>query len=263
MTFEQLLMWILVISGFGVALIVGLAWGLRNYLRSRTGKIIDRAKAQKKPLVLAASSGHLAKFLKVSEVFPGMLETFQFKKRLKRNRKVFRSAKNNPAQLTPEEIEDAKARELTEDCINAVLTLNAEKVFLEDGVPLTLAVDDRAISVGIKGLGAMAYFEKLCKIENIKSVIGKLKEKPEFKAVGYYLENLASQISLINLDTIRLYFDSDYSQEDAQHQNEFYYVQGYRDGQNKEHATEKIFIYGGIAMGILGIVGGVIIAFIA
>lgn len=262
MTLEQLLMWVLMISGFGTAVLVGVAWAVRNYLRSRTGKTIDRAKAQKKPLVLAASASHLAKFLRVSEVMPGVLETAAFKKRLKKDRKVFKSAKNQPVELTEEEIADAKARELTEDCINKVLKLNTEKVFLEDGVPLTLAVGDRVISTGVKGIGAMAYFEKLCKIEGIKDLIGKLKASDEYRAVGTYLENLASQISLIDLDTIRLYFDADYSQEDEQHQNEFYYIQGHRDAQNAEHKTEKIFIYGGIAIGIVGCVMGALLAFI-
>lgn len=263
MTFNEIILLIMMICGFAAALIIGMIWGIRNFLRSKSGKVIDRAKAQKKPLVLAASSGHLAKLMKVNEVLPGLLETAPFKQRKKKQRYVFNTPKTMEVELTAEEIENETARSLTEDCVNVMLKANTEKVFLEDGVPVTLALADRVITTGVKGIGSLAYFEKLCKIEGIKDKITELSKIKKFKVIAEYLTGLAAQITIIRLDVIRAYFDADYSQEDSQHQHDFFFVQGYREAQNKEKATEKIFIYGGIAMGIVGCVMGAILAFMS
>jgi len=258
----ELVLFICTIAGLGSSVLIGLAWVVRNILRSKTGKIIDRAKAQRKPLVLAASLGHHAKLMHVTEVFPGMLETVKFGKRSGKNRKVFATPKYTEAELTKEEIQEEKSRELTQECLDSMLQLNTEKVFLEDGVPVTLALDDKVVTTGVKGIGALAFFEKLCKIDKIKDKIDGLKKSDTYKDVAEYLESLAAKVSIIKLDVLRNYFDSDWDQADAESQSEYYYVQGYRDGQKKEKGVEKMFIIGGIAIGIVGCVMGAVLAFL-
>jgi hypothetical protein len=258
----ELVLFICTIAGLGSSVLIGISWIIRNILRSKTGKVIDRAKAQHKPLVLAASLGHHAKLMRASEVFPGMLETAKFAKRTGKTRKVFATPKYTEVELTDVEIADEKSRELTQECLDGMLQLNTEKVFLEDGVPVTLALDDKVVTTGVKGIGALAFYEKLLKIDKIKDKIAELKNNSAFKDVGEYLEGLAAKISIINIEVLRNYFDSDWDQADAESQSEYYYVQGYRDGQKKEKGVEKMFIIGGIAIGIVGCVMGALLAFI-
>lgn len=258
----ELVLFICTIAGLGGSVLIGVAWAVRNLLRSKTGKVIDRAKAQRKPLVLAASLGHHARLMKVTEVFPGMLETTKFAKRAGKNRKVFATPRYTEVELSEGEIQDQASRELTQECLKNMLKLNTEKVFLEDGVPVTLALDDKVITTGVKGIGALAFYEKLLKIDKIKDKITELKESATLKEVGEYLESLASKLSIINIEVLRNYFDSDWDQADAESQSEYYYVQGYRDGQKKEKGVEKLFIIGGIAIGIVGCVMGAVLAFL-
>jgi hypothetical protein len=259
---DELIWAIISIAGLSSTVIIAVLWAVRNFLRAKTGKIIDLAKAQRKPLVLAASLGHHAKLLRTNEVFPGMLETTKFAKRAGKNRKTFSTPKYTEVELSEEEIQDQKSRELTQECLENMLKLNTEKVFLEDGVPVTLALDDKVITTGVKGIGALAFYEKLLKIDKIRDKIAELKESSTLKEVGEYLESLASKLSIINIEVLRNYFDSDWDQADAESQSEYYYVQGYRDGQKKEKGVEKLFIIGGIAMGVVGCVMGAVLAFL-
>jgi hypothetical protein len=259
---DELVWAVISIAGLSSAILIAVLWAVRNYLRTKSGKTIDAAKAQHKPLVLAASLDHHAKLLKVGSFIPGILETVKFKKRSGKNRRVFFAPKRTEVELTKEDIEDEKSRELTQECLTSILKLNTEKVFLEDGVPVTLALEDKVITTGVRGIGALAFYEKLTKIAGLKEKIIELKNNPALQEVGLYLENLASKVSLINIEVLRNYFDSDWDQSDEESQKEYHYMQGYRDGQKKEKGTEKIFIIGGIAMGIAGIIGGAVLAYL-
>ena len=128
---------------------------------------------------------------------------------------------------------------------------------------MTLAVEDKVVTTGVKGIGAMAYYEKLTKIDRVKDKIEALCKSDVFREVGEYLTSLASQVSLIDINVLRNYFDSDYDQIDEESKNEWYYLTGVRDGQKKEKQIEKWAIIGGCAIGGIGLVGGLIFAYLS
>jgi hypothetical protein len=261
---------VLALAGIASTMIICVIWLIKSLLRSKSGKIIDAVKASKKQLIIAATPGHLAHLFKVSQFVPGVLQTAKFSDRVGKKRKVFYEPEKTEVFISPSEItgsnltdeEKQRSAELTQECLNHMLRSNTEKLYLEDGVPVTLAIEDKVITTGVKGIGALAYYEKLCKISQLKGKIAALKQSQFFGEVGVYLEGLASQVSFISIDVLRNYFDSDYDQTDDEAQKELHYMMGYRDGQKKEKGIEKFFVIGGIGLAIAGIVGGAVLAYI-
>ena len=261
---------VLALAGISSALIIGILWLVTGLLRSKSGKIIDTVKRAKKQLVIAVTPGHRANLFRVSQFVPGILETAKFSQRVSKKRKAFYEPEKTEVFLSLDDLsgssltdeEKKKSLELTQECLNYMLRANTEKIFLEDGVPVTLALEDKVITAGVKGIGALAFYEKLCKITLVKEKIVALKSSQVFHEVGLYLEGLASQVTLLNIDVLRSYFDSDWDQSDDETQKELHYMMGYRDGQKKEKGVEKFFIIGGIAMGILGVVGGAVLGYV-
>jgi hypothetical protein len=262
---------ILVIAGFASAIIVGLIWFFKNMMRSKSGKKIDAAKIGHKQIVIAATPGHRANLFNVNQFLPGILETAKFKERVSKKRKVFYEPEKTEVILTENDLvgienlsaeEKLRSIELTQQCLNYMLQTNTEKLFLEEGIPLTLAIEDKTITTGVKGIGAFNHYEKLHKIVNLKDKVEVLRKSPTFQDVGIYLSNLLSQVTLINIDVLRNYFDSDWDQSDDESQKEYYYTMGLRDGKKGEKGFEKWFIFGGIGIGIAGIVGGAVLAWL-
>ena len=159
----ELIMAILVVVGFASTVIVAVLWFVKNLLRSKSGKKIDQVKSSHKQLVVAATPGHKANLFKVNQFLPGTLETAQFKNRVKNKRKVFYEPEKTSVTLSENDLvgmeklsDEDKQRSLalTQQCLNFMLQSNTDKLFLEDGVPLTLAIEDKTITTGVKGIGA-------------------------------------------------------------------------------------------------------------
>lgn len=274
MSETELALGLIAISGVAATIIIALAWAVTSALRSKSGKVLDQIKAAKgkKQLIVTATPGHTAHLFKAAQFTPGTLETAKFSERERKNRKVFYEPEKTEIKLRLEDIntdgldegEKEQALALTQECLNNMLKASTEKVFLEEGLPLTIAIEDKVITTGVKGIGALAFYEKLHKIKDLKEKISKLKEDTVFKEVGEYLQNLASQISLINIDVLRNYFDSDWDQTDDESQKEYYYTMGFRDGKssNPKGGMDKVMVYGAIAIGVAGIIGGAVLAFI-
>ncbi len=270
MTETELVLLIFAIAGFVSTIIVSVIWLVRNLMRTKSGKAIDTAKGRRQELILSATPDHRGRFVTVKQFMPGLLETAKFSQRAKKPRLVFAAPKKTAvtlekgevAQQEKEELTEA-SRQLTQECLNHMLKLNTEKVFIENGVPVTLAVEDKVVTAGVKGLGALAYYEKLCSIDRVKDKIEALKANATFKEVGEYLNGLAAQVTLIDINVLRSYFDADYDQIDEESQNEWYYLQGQRDRASKEKQIEKWAIIGGCAIGAIGLVGGLVFAYLS
>jgi hypothetical protein len=249
--------------------VVLILWFVKNYLRTKSGKTIDSTKSQHKQLVLAITPGHKADLLKTNQMIPGTLETAKFKDRASKKRKIFYEPEKTQLILDDKDLigmenlsadEKVKALALTQECLNYMLQSNTEKVFLEDSVPLTLALADKVITTGVKGLGAFNHYEKLHKIVQLKEKVALLKQSASFRDIGDYLSGLLSQVTLINIDVLRNYFDADWNQSDDESQKEYHYTCGIRDAKKPEKGLEKWIVIGGLVMGIGGMAGGIVIA---
>lgn len=273
-TFNQMQsIWaILTVSSIGAAALIGILWFVKNIMRSKSGKVIDSVKAGKKQLLLAATPSHTANLFKVFPMVPGILQTTAFKNRISKKRKVFYEAEKTKLTLEVSDLnvinslsedEQKQRLALNQECLDFILAQNTDKVYLENAVPLTLAIEDKVVTVGVKGIGAMAHIEKLYGINKIRDKINALDKVSGFKDVADYLKTLASQITIIDIDLLRNYFNADWDQSDDESQKDLYYNMGLRDGRQKEKGFEKWFVFGGIGIGIAGIVGGAVLAWLS
>jgi hypothetical protein len=274
-------MWVVVACVAIVSTIVLVIYVLvKNWLRTKEGKIIDSAKGKRSHLIVAASMGPFAKLLKASDFNPeGVLETVKFSNRWKKksvSRRIYNPPKKQntsldsiktqmglPANPTQAQLE---AAQLTRDLIQMELDLTTEKVFLEGcRVPISVAVEDKVFWSGPKGLGAEAFFAKLEKVQMLGPKIKLLLTSPVFNDVAIALEELYSKISLVPFDFVRSYFGESYDQSNDKSQKEYHYTMGYNDGiesvkTNKDQG--KLFLYMGLGIGIAGLGGGLAFAFL-
>jgi hypothetical protein len=276
----QITMWAIVaVVGLVAAIILAMYIVVKNWLRTKEGKIIDAAKGKRSHLLIAASLGPFAKLLKANDFNPeGILETIKFKDRLKKRmrRKIY-----NPPQKVNVDIESIKQEmdlsnsptqdqldtaELTRELIQKELDLTSEKVFLEGcRIPISVVVEDKVVFAGIKGLAATSFYQKLDKISKLGPKIDALVSDADFKDVGEALSQLYNRVSLVPFNLIRDYFDESYDQSNDESQKEYHYTMGYRDGaasKGKSSENQKLIMYASLAIGIAGIIGGAALAFV-
>jgi len=278
----QVYMWaiIAVVGLISFTVTAGL-WFWRNRSRTKVSKTIDSAKGKSVHLLIAASLGSFAKLWKAREFSPeGVLETKSFDRRDKGKdrRRLFGPPRRAevPSALelkrnmdfpdgTPEDVQ-LKAAELTREMAQVAIDLTNRKIILEGvGVPVSVVVDDKVVTVGIKGLGALAFYQKLERIQSLGTKIKLLMQTDSFKDIGETLLALASKISFVDFDLIRAYFDESYDQSNQEAQDEWNYMAGYRKGVasvKKDKEMGKMYLYMGLGIGIAGIVGGVALAFV-
>lgn len=266
---------IIAAAGIAAAIILVCFIVVKNYLRTKEGKIIDAAKSKRSHLILAASLGSFAKLMPAQDFNPeGVLETVKFKNRWKKRsviRKIYNPPKERMVTLdsVKEEMElpdeptqaQLEAAQLTRDLIQKELDLTTRRVFLEGcRIPISIAVEDKVVWSGIKGLGAEAFFGKLDQIQRLGPKIKALVSTSNFKDVGEALEQLYNKVSLVPFDLIRSYFGESYNQSNDKSQKEYHYTMGFNDGvESVKHTSEssnKMWMY----MGIIGIAGGCAIA---
>jgi hypothetical protein len=276
---SQIIMWVVVaVIGLVASIILVVYIIVKNWLRTKEGKIIDSAKGKRSHLILAASLGPFAKLLKANDFNPeGVLETIKFKNRWKKksiSRRIYNPPKKQTVSLDTikdqMDLPDAptqaqlEAAQLTRELIQKELDLTTEKVFLEGcRIPVSVAVEDKVIWSGVKGLGAEAYFNKLEKVQRLGPKIKLLSNSAVFSDVGIALQELYSRISLVPFDLIRSYFGESYDQSNDKSQKEYHFTMGFNEGVEsvkKDKDQGKTFLYMGLGIGIAGIAGGVVLA---
>jgi hypothetical protein len=110
----------------------------------------------------------------------------------------------------------------------------------------------------------MAYLEKLFQIKNIEQKIATLEKSATFKEVALYLKNLASQITVIDIDLLRAYFNSDWNQSNDDIKHDLHWTIGYREKHKGDKSgIEKWIVIGGIGVGIAGVIGGAVLAWLS
>lgn len=272
----QITMWTLAtVAAIAVVIILIAIIVVKNFLRTKEGKIIDAAKGKRSHLVLAASLGAFAKLMKASDFNPeGALETVKFKNRWKKKsaiRKIYNPPKKvmisldaikNDMDLSSDPTsEELAAAELTRELAQKELNLTNDKVFLEGcRIPISVAVEDKVVWSGVKGLGADSYYEKLERVQHLGPKIKALASTVNFKDVADVLEQIYNKISLVRFDIIRSYFGESYDQSNDKSQKEYHYTMGFNDGvesvKQDKGGMQKMWMY----MGIIGIIGGCVIA---
>ena len=273
---SQILMWVIVAVVAIVAIIIlAIFIVVKNLLRTKEGKIIDSAKGKRSHLILAASLGPFAKLLKANDFNPeGVLETVKFKNRWKKKSAIRRIYNPPKKQIVPLDVVKEQmglppmptqaqidAAQLTRDLIQKELDLTTEKVFLEGcRIPVSVAVEDKVVWSGIKGLGAETFFNKLEAVQRVGPKIQILLRSPVFKEVGEVLEQLYNKVSLVPFDLVRSYFGESYDQSNDKSQKEYHYTMGFNDGvesvKKSSDSKDKMFMY----LGLMGIGGGCAIA---
>jgi len=193
---------------------------------------IKEAKNRGYPLMLCVGLSHFADIFHVKDFIPeGVVQRIKGRGE-RRTQLRFNLAKNQ--KLPKLEVGPTKRFDLTREAFLNLIQLAKEKVFLRGArVPLLGAVEDKAVAVGLKALGAMAFYEKLEKLPDLKEKIELLKtitkdsemevevkgeklkipKKIEFSDVAEVLEGFLSKVSFIDFEAIRTNFvDAIYDQ---------------------------------------------------
>lgn len=194
---------IILVGALFIVLIIFLGiYAYQNYVTPKEAKETTKSKKKKLALILTAGLGHMADLFSVTEVIPeGVFEAVSGKKVKKQ---ILRFQVPRKINIDGLEVAEGKDSAITTEVLQHVLNLNSEKVILRDArSPLFIAVRDKTVAAGIKGIGALAFLDKLESLTKIKEKIGVMKNVEGFKELGELLERFESKVSLIDFDVIR------------------------------------------------------------
>lgn len=187
-------------------------WAYQNHVTPKEARETKKAKQKKWPLILTVGLSHFADLFAVSEIIAGrIMETTPIGKGLKKYSLRFQLPQKN--KVDGLEVADGKDEDLTREVLQCVLNLNAEKVMLRDTrSPLFIAVQDKTIAAGIKGIGALTFINKLEKLCSVKEQVNKLAETSGFEELGKVCQSFLEKITLVDFDAIRTHFTLSWDQ---------------------------------------------------
>lgn len=221
-------MLLLITTSLGITIvIIIIALAISNNRTPSESKHIKTAKVKGLPLLLNVSVGHFADILHANDFIPeGVLEKIKGKGS-KKTRLRYQIPKN---QNIEEIIVSHKFNPLfTREAFKNLVKLATDKVFLRSArVPILGTVEDKAVAVGLKGLGALSFYDKLEKLGSLKDKISKIRElkltekvtlkDPEtgkeheatevttFDDVADIFSEFSKKVSTIDFDSIRTHF---------------------------------------------------------
>lgn len=252
---------IIFIGALFIVLILVLAGvGFESHRTPKEAKETKRSKVKKLPLILAAGLSHFADLFSMQEFMPeGVLETKPIGRKGEKHSLRFVTPRKIKAELL--EVAEGKDAELTTALLQRFYDLNTEKVFLRHtGVPIMVAVRDKTIAAGIKGLGALSFIAKLEKLEKLDKQIAALENTDNFKDLGGLLKEFRSKISVIDFDAIRTNVPDGWDQTIGEAMKEYDRTVGEREKARQGNDLFKMILIAGVIVAVMIIAAGVVAA---
>lgn len=218
--------------GLGIVItiiIIGIA--IKSFRTPKESKEIYHAKVHGLPLLLMVGLSHFADIFHAKDFIPeGVLEKIKGKAS-KKTLLRFQLPKNQ--KIEELDVDSNKNAIRTREAFENLRNLATSKVYLRNArIPIFAAVEDKAVAVGLKGLGALSFYDKLERLTTFKEKIqllktgtletdeptyikdndGKLvqngtkKTKTTFNDVAEVFEDFADKVSLIDFEVIRTKF---------------------------------------------------------
>jgi hypothetical protein len=155
---------------------------------------------------------------------------------------------NKNAQLP--QVSEGKSPEKTRSIIQLLFNSVSKHPFLRGAkVPVVGLVWDKAIAVGLPGLGVLAYMQKMEKVQNFDAQIQKLKESDDYKEVGEWLEQVKSCWSVIDFNAVRNHFPFAWDQTRRSSQNQWHEQLGERRNKKSQESFKTMLLYLGLFFG--------------
>ncbi len=230
-----------------------------QYRTPKESKDIKKASNQGKMAILVVGVDHLADFMPMNDLIPeGVKESAPIGKGATKSWLRFKlpKAENVPDDF---EVEAGKNREVSAKVLQTLLNLNNEKVFLRKAkIPILVGVKNSVAAVSLKYLGVQAFLKKLEAIQKdgtLYKQIEALKASPKFSELGMWLEELSTNVSVIDFQQVYARAASTVGQTDIDSIRERDQTIGRREGkEDKEKQTKTILvlIFGVIALIIAG-----------
>jgi hypothetical protein len=271
----------LLITTFGLGIVITIfiiAVAIKSFRTPKESKEIYDAKIHGWPLLLMAGLSHFADIFHAKDFIPeGVLEKIKgrgSKKTLLR----FQLPKNQKI----EEIDVASNKNAihTREAFQNLQNMATSKLYLRHArVPIFGAVEDKAVAVGLKGLGALSFYDKLEKLGNLKDKIkllknvsieveeetftkegeslGKIKKHVSFNDVAEVFDDFASKVSLVDFSAIRINFvDAIYDQTTQESISDRDKTEGRREaGKGMENLKQMIPYLALLIIVIAGAIG--------
>jgi hypothetical protein len=275
----------LLILTFGLGIIITIfiiAVAISSFRTPKESKEIKHAKIHGLPLLLMVGLSHFADIFHAKDFIPeGVLEKIKGKGS-KKTLLRFQLPKNQ--KIEEIEVASNKSTIHTREAFNNLVNMATSKLYLRHArVPIFGAVEDKAVAVGLKGLGALSFYDKLERLANLKDKIKLLKtasieieeeafdkdgkpllptkKKVTFNDLAEVFEDFASKVSLIDFTSIRTNFvDAIFDQTTAESISSRDETVGRREAGKGMENLKQMIPYIALLIIVIGGVLGILIA---
>lgn len=275
----------LLILTFGLGIIITIfiiASAISNFRTPKESKEIKHAKIHGLPLLIMVGLSHFADICNAKDFIPeGVLEKIKGKGS-KRTLLRFLLPKNQ--KMEEIDVASNKSAIYTREAFNNLVSMATSKVYLRHAhVPIFGAIEDKAVAVGLKGLGCLSFYDKLERLANLKDKIkllkttsteveeetydkdhnplGKIKTKVTFNDLADIFDEFASKVSLMDFTAIRTNFvDAIFDQTTQESISDRDKTEGRREAGKGMENLKQMIPYIALLIIVIGGVLGILIA---
>jgi hypothetical protein len=251
---------LLIVALVSILIIVAVERMVHEYRTTRDAKNVDKTSHRKSVLALATGLDNYADLVCVDQVTPeGIVQTPHGKGK---NKTVteYQLPENKiaPVPKVAEGKDPAKTRTVIQMLFNAV---SKHPLLRGAKVPVVGLVWDKGIAVGLPGLGALGYIQKMEKLQDLKGQIAELKTNDKFKDLAGCVEEMAAGWSPIDFNAVRNYFPFAWDHTRRSSQNQWHEQIGERRAKKNMTGKMEMLLYFGVFCGGLAALIAVIAFF--
>jgi hypothetical protein len=220
---------------------------IHNYRTTRDATNVDNASHRKTPLALAMGLDQYADLVSIDQVTPEGLVEAKHGKGKNKTTVEYQLPENKNAQLP--QVTEGKSPEKTRSIIQLLFNSVSKHQFLRGAkVPVVGLVWDKAIAVGLPGLGVLAYMQKMERVQNFDKQIEELKADEKYKEVGEWIEQVKSCWSVIDFNAVRNHFPFAWDQTRRSSQNQWHEQLGERRNKHNQDSFKSLCLYLGVLL---------------
>jgi hypothetical protein len=261
--FIDMLIWAIV-ALVSLLIIAAVERAVHEHRTTRDAKNVDATSHKKGILALAAGLDQYADLVPVDQVTPeGIVQT----KHGKGKNKTTVEYQLPECKIAPlPKVADGKDPEKTRSVIQMLFnSVSKHSILRSAKVPIVGLVWDKGIAVGLPGLGALSFLQKMEKLQNLQGQIAELKKaeyQDKFKDLVQWLEETASGWSLIDFNAVRNSFHFAWDQTRRRSQNQWHEDLGERRKAKSNESFKTLLLYFGVFLaGLAALIAVVAIFF--
>lgn len=242
-----------IVALVSVIIIVLVERMIHEYRTTRDAKNVDKGSHNKQPIAVAIGLDGYADLTCINQVTPEGLVQATHGKGKSKTTVEYQLPENKIAPAI--RVAQGKNADKTRSVIQMLFDSVSKHTFLRGAkVPVVGLVWDKAIAVGLPGLGAMSFLQKMENLQNLDAQIIELEKEEKYKELAVWLKSMQAGWSVIDFNAVRNHFPFAWDQTRRSSQNMWHEQMGERRSKKSNESFKTLLLYFGVFCGGLAAV---------